>query len=373
MSSLAYNSDYALNAICPYFTMFPLEFPVKVLKRNWSQNTVVMDPFCGRGTTLFAARKLGLKSWGVDASPVAVAVAQAKLAKIAPTRAMTLAEEFLNLELEEEVPRTEFFRKAFHRDVLHKLCQLRQGLIRLEKETNSSVLLRAAILGCLHGPLPKSATGHAYFSNQLPRTFAPKPDYSVKFWAEKQMKAPKVNVLTVLKRKIARIAAGENEGETNIDNVILGDSCDPSTYPRRCQDFSVVITSPPYYGMRTYIQDQWLRHWFLGGLDHVVYDTGCQLQHNGPDGFAKSLGKVWKNMAQSRADDLRMFIRFGVVPSVKVDAKEVMYASFEDSGVNWKVVSIRGADTANIGKRQADQMGTGSVAAVEYDFHVVRA
>lgn len=31
--SLAYERNNALNAICPYFTMFPLEYPLSVLKQ----------------------------------------------------------------------------------------------------------------------------------------------------------------------------------------------------------------------------------------------------------------------------------------------------------------------------------------------------
>ena len=37
--------------------------------------------------------------------------------------------------------------------------------------------------------------------------------------------------------------------------------------------FSWVVTSPPYYGMRTYLQDQWLRNWFLGGSSFVDYSS----------------------------------------------------------------------------------------------------
>ena len=28
-SPLAYDAQHALNAVCPYFTMFPLEFPMR--------------------------------------------------------------------------------------------------------------------------------------------------------------------------------------------------------------------------------------------------------------------------------------------------------------------------------------------------------
>lgn len=78
--ALAYCKENALNAIYPYFTMFPLEYPDEVLKRHRSERPIVPDPFCGRGVTLFSARKFGFESWDIDTSPVAVAIAKAKLA-----------------------------------------------------------------------------------------------------------------------------------------------------------------------------------------------------------------------------------------------------------------------------------------------------
>ena len=56
-----------LNAICPYFTMFPLDFPLGILKVHAKPGARVLDPFCGRGTTNFAARLLGLDTIGIDA------------------------------------------------------------------------------------------------------------------------------------------------------------------------------------------------------------------------------------------------------------------------------------------------------------------
>jgi hypothetical protein len=42
---------YALNAVCPYFTMFPLDFPIAVLRElgaSRKRKGIVVDPFCGR-------------------------------------------------------------------------------------------------------------------------------------------------------------------------------------------------------------------------------------------------------------------------------------------------------------------------------------
>src|SRR6266705_1167133 len=74
----------ALNGICPYYTMFPLDFPMRVLSRVDRPGGWVLDPFCGRGTTNFAARVLGLPNVGFDSNPVAIAIAAAKLTTVHP-------------------------------------------------------------------------------------------------------------------------------------------------------------------------------------------------------------------------------------------------------------------------------------------------
>ena len=106
-SLLAYNRDYALNAICPYFTMFPLEYPVNIIRKHKSQSPVVVDPFCGRGTTIYAARKAGLHSHGFDLSPIAVAIARAKLASAPAEGILKLARVHCETE-PETYPRSTF-------------------------------------------------------------------------------------------------------------------------------------------------------------------------------------------------------------------------------------------------------------------------
>lgn len=370
--SLSYERENALNAICPYFTMFPLEYPLQVLERHKNNAPVVMDPFCGRGTTLFAARKLGLVARGVDSSPIAVAIARAKLALIDTEAVLNLAKTYIARHRSAETPDSEFFQYAFAPKVLQQLCAIRKGLMAVKRDHDTTAVLRAAMLGCLHGPLNKSPECRSYFSNQMPRTFSSKPAYSVRYWRKHGMEPPELDVLQVLRRKLERLRNDQLPLVGGIENARHGDSRLAKSLPIKTRDFSVVVTSPPYYGMRTYVQDQWLRNWFLGGPGHIEYRNDFQLEHTGTDVFAKSLGCVWRNMARTNADDLDMYIRFGIIPSIKVDAKALLRASLEESGVEWKEVSVRTANTASSGKRQANQMAASSSAALEYDFHIKR-
>lgn len=368
--SLAYDPKYALNAICPYFTMFPLEFPMKILKKYRNQSPIVFDPFCGRGTTMYAARSLELDAWGFDTSPIAIAIAKAKLSTAKLSDIIKLANKLLQVE-PQHVPNSEFFRKAYAPSTLRQICSLREGLLRVQKNRGETNLLRAACLGCLHGPLSKTIEGAGYFSNQMPRTFSTKPDYSIKYWDKHDLKAPRVDVIKVLTKKLARIPDLDIALDISHDQVINANSCLSESYNYLPDDVSVVLTSPPYFGMTTYIQDQWLRMWFLGGPEFVDYGCANQIHHGSEESFIKDLAQVWSNIYKSKSDHLDMYIRFGSLPSTKKDAKAILKASLEESG-GWKVVYTRNASGADEGKRQAGQMNAESIPDDEYDFHVIR-
>src|SRR2546421_9692688 len=108
--------------------MFPVEFPFSILSKYASKADWVLDPFCGRGTTNYASRMLGLPSIGIDSSPVAVALSQAKLANTSPSAIVRAARQVLDeVTAPAEVPMGEFWEWAFDKDVLHTICRLREG------------------------------------------------------------------------------------------------------------------------------------------------------------------------------------------------------------------------------------------------------
>src|SRR6266446_3374422 len=96
----------ALNAICPYYTMYPLDFPLGILQKYGDEDDWVLDPFCGRGTTSYAARLCGMRSCGYDTSPVAVAIAAAKLVNTSAAAVVRTAEEILSRPGRRAVPKS---------------------------------------------------------------------------------------------------------------------------------------------------------------------------------------------------------------------------------------------------------------------------
>src|SRR5258708_23946829 len=173
--------------------MFPLEFPLAHLKRCDAEKTVLVDTFCGRGQTLYAAAIHGIDCYGIDSSPVAAAIARAKLANTSLNRVLSLADELLRDAPHVSPPRGAFWERAFHASTLRDLCKLRAGLLRM-RESNTTALLKALLLGALHGPKSKHWRYQSYFSNQMPRTYASKPDYSLKYWKSNHCHPRRVDV-----------------------------------------------------------------------------------------------------------------------------------------------------------------------------------
>lgn len=342
-----------LNAICPYFTMFPLDFPLGILKAHARPNARVLDPFCGRGTTNFAARLLGLRTVGIDASRVAAAATQAKLVAPTPREIIGAAKAILRRKRRSiEIPEGEFWRLAYHADVLRELCLLRDALLRGGIAAHVASALRGIILGALHGPL--GHTKHSYFSNQCPRTFGPKPAYAIKFWKERGLLPPRVDVLGVIAERAHRYYGSALPKV--VGAAIEGDSRHRSTLDAAQEvigKFDWIVTSPPYYGLRTYLPDQWIRNWFLGGSAAVDYSSRGQLSHSGREKFIADLREVWTNVGAHCRPGATLVIRFGSIGDRLVEyPAELISASLNATG--WVMTEVRYANNAAKGKRQAD-------------------
>ena len=335
----------ALNAICPYFTMFPLRFPLGILARAKPElGTWVLDPFSGRGTKAYAGRLLGLPSIAIDSSPVAAAITRAKLANATPADIVAAAREILDGgEPPRSVPEGELWELAYHADVLNTICRLREGLLD-DSTSDARQALRGVILGALHGPRPKRAD--SYLSNQCQRTYAPKPRYAVGFWRARNLRPPRVSVLDVIRRRAERYYSYQRPA-TAI--VVQADSREAFHIGEARVGW--IVTSPPYYGLRTYLPDQWLRHWFTGGPPQVVYSAQGQLSHATPEAFARDLRRVWCNIEHIAKPGARMIIRFGGIADRRAEPLGLLRSSLE--GTRWRIETIRCAGTPAAGRRQA--------------------
>ena len=358
----------ALNAVCPYFTMFPLSFPLDGL-REAEAGEWVLDPFCGRGSTNYAARLRGLPSIGIDSNPVAVAIAQAKAVSTTPGSIVGACKAILESKREpRDVPRGAFWKAAFHPSTLYELCVLREALLK-DCRSPTRRALRALVMGRLHGPTAKGQL-KSYCSNQMPRTYASKPKYATTFWRERGLRPPKVDVLELIARKAPHYFSNLPAGvRTHIVERDSRTACVADLLPHD-KRVGWVVTSPPYYGMRTYIPDQWLRYWFVGGSDRVVYRFPRQLQHESPDRFAHELSKAWRRAADACRPGAHLIVRFGTIPERNRDVVQIFRESLRLADCGWRLKTVKSAGVADKGKRQAKQFGlVNSKPVEEFDFY----
>lgn len=354
-----------LNAICPYFTMFPIEFPMSALSSNEGTGTV-LDPFSGRGTTAMAARVLGRGSISIDSARVAAAVTESKMTSVTPDMVVDEAQKILHGDRGTQVPDGEFWRWAFSGRTLEQLCAMRNALLT-ECGSASRKALRGLLLGALHGPITKSPS---YLSNQCPRTYAPKPKYAVQYWRSRGLTPPEVDIISVVQKRASWYFA-ESLPET-VSQVVLGDSRDPDTWARLSvgRSITAIVTSPPYLSMQTYVPDQWLRDWFLGGPSTVNYTTAGQVRHSSECSFADDLRRVWQNSSRICAPGCRLHIRFGGIPSRPVDPSALIAQS--TAGTSWEFVSVLRVDPSPRARRQVTSFASSPNAPLdEFDFEYV--
>jgi DNA modification methylase len=350
-----------LNSICPYFTMFPIQFPFEILKKARPRD-LVLDPFCGRGTTVYAARLLGLDAVGIDVSPVAAAIASSKLVQVTPAEVELACRRILSRKVTTvELPEEEFWHWCYHPKTLIEICILRDYLRSKRELTQPEIALRALMLGLLHGPLCK--TRPSYLSNQMPRTYSTKPEPALTYWDAREMRPPRVHTLELVSRKAKYVF--EQLPPATEGSIRCADARAPMNLNK---NISWVVTSPPYLGMKSYLPDQWLRRWFLGGDEDVDYTQAGQIGFQKSSTFITQLATVWKRVADACISGAHLIMRFGALPSIKADPAEIIRRSLAEANAGWEISTIKLVPNPPKNRRQASQfVGPKSKFISEYD------
>jgi len=194
--------DHPLQTILSRTGSFPLDVAHRLLQLHAGKSSVVFDPFCGKGTSLFAARMLNHSAYGLDIAPGAVICAAAKLIDVNLGRwtnyvnALRLRHRSIS-----DVP--SYVKVFFHPATLSQILAIRDKFLRdvnssQEGQRANAIFGLANLLGILHG--------HATYSLSLPcaHAFSMAPGY-VKRYAQKHgLEAPIQNVKLCLIEKAKR-------------------------------------------------------------------------------------------------------------------------------------------------------------------------
>ena len=349
--------------------MFPEEFVEQQVLTYTSPGDVVFDPFCGRGTTVFESLLHGRTSYGVDISPVAACIAGAK------AEAPSLQSIFRRIdELEEcfagssrvSAAPTPFFEACYERNTLAEVLFLREQL--RWRVDHVDRFIAALTLGVLHG---ESHRSEFCLSNRMPRTISTKPDYSIRWWAERGLQPPRRKTFDVL-RKAATFRFRASPAELK-GFVRQGDARDAAaSFPHIRGKVRLVVTSPPYLDTTDYAEDQWLRLWFLGGAPFPELRKNPDDRHTRIDRYWQFLCEAWAGTIPLLSDHAVVVVRIGGAKLTKDDlfsgvTKSLRDAADGDPGRN--VQPVHEGLTSSIRPREVSAFRPAPPQAnVEHDF-----
>jgi len=238
-----------------------MEFAQRTIQRYCPQAGRVLDPFAGRGTSIFAAAASGRSGTGIEVHPAGWLYGRVKLdpaPKEAILSRLVDIAEASDLVREETVHRMpEFFLWCFSPNILRFLLAARRHLDWRKRKIDRTLM--AFILNNLHGDATRS------LSNQMHQARSMAPDYSLRWWKSNRMRPKDKDPVEFLSERIEwRYRHGSPHFRES--TLRLGDSLDLlGKLAEERSRYDLLFTSPPYFSMGNYHYDQWLRLWLLGG------------------------------------------------------------------------------------------------------------
>lgn len=259
---------HPLHSLCSYMAMFPPSMPHVFIKWLTNEGDVVYDPFSGRGTTALEACALGRIGMGSDLNPLAHVLTSAKTD---PPSWESLSARIDEIEvkitpLPSEREPVEI-RGIFDPDTLGQLLWLR---VNLNRDRREDVFILAALLGILH--LNADSRGRPKgLSVSMPNTFAMAPGYVLNYIEEHDLRAPKADVVQLLRSRVNKYRAYLDlpcTGRSWMQNASM-----PGPLERSGSRARLVFCSPPYLHVIKYGKFNWIRLWLLGETPKAVDET----------------------------------------------------------------------------------------------------
>ena len=220
----------------------------------------VLDPFCGSGAVLLAARRRGVAATGVDVNPVASLFSRVKLCGFRAKSARSLAERWVTLAAQtKNVNPVAWDAKDFWftSGTIHKFEQLRAAGHCLSLSTNTdglavllSYTLSVRLCSRADQRSPKPFISKSARASRLRRHFDP------------------FRMLVELTDELSALYAhfSGTDPAPECSRFVLADVASESDVVARVGRHTHVITSPPYINAQDYFRNFKLELYLLEGL-----------------------------------------------------------------------------------------------------------
>lgn len=291
----------------PYYAMFPVEFAFDVVNRYSKPGDKIIDPFAGRGSSIYAGSVLGRDGVGIDINPLGWLYGSVKLKPARKDNVLKRLKEIYDWREnydKEILNYNEFFRICYCDEVLKFLLSARENLDWRHRSVDRTLMSFISIY--LHAAIGEG------LSNQMKMTKSLSMQYSINWWKKNNLEIPpEVNPYELIKDKIEwRYKYGLPHN--TLGKVRLGDSCKitQKMIEKGDNQYSLLFTSPPYCGITDYFMDQWLRLWLLGGTSEPEYKKEYhKSRFNNKEQYRILLETVFRNCSALMAKNSCIYVR----------------------------------------------------------------
>lgn len=236
-----------------YRACYKPQLPAFFIKKFCEPESVVYDPFMGRGTTLIEAQLHGHKVIGNDINPLSIILTSPRLN---PPTLADIENRLSEIDLSNDTEIDPDLLVFFHEDTLREIYGWRTYF---QQERLDTVDAWLQMVAC------SRLTGHStgFFSVfTLPPNLAASVVSQRKI-NEKRNQTPEYrNTKELILRKSKQLLRHSlPDGFCRDDAVLLTESAD-NTSQIADESIDLVVTSPPFLDTVDYEQDNWLRMWF---------------------------------------------------------------------------------------------------------------
>ncbi len=256
-------TEYATHHLYRYPGQFVPQIPRFLIQKFSKKYDVVLDPFCGSGTTLVEANLLHRNSYGIDVNPIARLVTKVKTKKISMSndeliRIININPDFDDFdEITDECKKFEY-SYLFNQENLMRLLKIRKEIY--ENYTDD---IRNFLLVCLLS---------------IVKSCASIGEHGVRRVREKK---DAINVFEIFKKNVCVNLKKLTSLNTDVFAEVL--DCDAKKISLDAQTVDLVVTSPPYLNALNYIKIHQIEMALLNervdeknyiGVDKEIVGTG---------------------------------------------------------------------------------------------------
>ena len=280
---------------------FISQIPAALIGRLTKPGDLVLDPYCGSGTTLVEAQRLRRRSIGIDANPVSALISRAKLLPVRHERIVRVLQGHLrrfidhpfdlgrSTELSLDVPSTVQLSKWYHPDTGAELRELWSYISGLRGVART--LFEFAFSGILMPACSETRNWGYICDNTRPLEFR------------------YIDAKNLFRDILAKLEEAYTSRDFNLPpdtpfplpgaTVIQGDS-GRVMEGLEADSVDLVVTSPPYYGVVDYAKSQRLSmEWFGQSVEEFrALETGARSKRHRIAAYTQYLNEIERVLNQ---------------------------------------------------------------------------